>query len=104
MGCIAAGGEAFGQRHAARRNELSSCGVDGHPGAEILDQADAARHRERAAITDGQVPRGLRELLQEARIRGDERERVLDRGSGEEAMMWIDRIIAFVPEKRRRDA
>src|SRR5258705_12729122 len=76
-GCIAAGGEALGQWHAARRNELAGRGVDRHSSAEILDQAYAARHRERTALGERQVPRRLRELLEEARIRCDQRERVL---------------------------
>ena len=42
---LAAGGEALGQRHAARRN--LPLRIDRRARAEVLDQADAARHRER---------------------------------------------------------
>ena len=99
VGCVAAGREALGQRHAARRNDLAGIGIDRRAGAEVLDQTDAARHRERAAVADRQVPRRLRELLQEARVRGDQRERVLDRGGGEEAAMRIDRDRRVCPRR-----
>ena len=59
------------KRHAARRDDRARVRIDLRARAEVLDQTDAARHRERAAVADRQIPRCLRELLEETRVGGD---------------------------------
>src|SRR6185436_1733071 len=90
---LAAGGEALRQRH-----------IDVFGFAERLNQSDAAGDREHLLCAQRDVVRPLHVLLQQIRLRGNERERVLEGRAGEEAAMRIEDVVARVPEERRRDA
>src|SRR5689334_1694821 len=100
MRALAATGEAFGDRDAAEHG----AGIRIDPLAVILNEPDAAGDGEHTAVGDREEVRGLRELLEELRVGAEDRERVLDRGIGEEAAVRIDDVVAAVPEERRRDA